>query len=173
MKGTDLIKDKSATALLADFKDITDPTYVGPGYWHVIHKKARNAKTPKDENEFINFMIDVSLTFPCSSCTTHCQQYIQSFPMTDYKGIKLNIAGEETVIGLFIWTWKFHNAVNKRLNKPIMSWDTALNLYSNNESLVCSKTCADAAADQPIQTPKPPSKLNPLPKFQLIKRSHS
>jgi hypothetical protein len=53
-------------------------------------------------------------------------------------------------LGLFIWTWKFHNAVNTRLRKPVMSWDTAYSLYSelqNNNNLVCSKTCLQADND--------------------------
>ena len=67
--------------------------------------------------------------------------------MEQYLDLSIDIANEKLDLGLFIWAWKFHNAVNSRINKPIMGWDTAYNLYSEKESLVCSKNCLDTDTD--------------------------
>ena len=37
-------------------KDITDPVYVGPGVWWIIHSKAYNAITPGTIQGFIDLM---------------------------------------------------------------------------------------------------------------------
>jgi hypothetical protein len=44
-------------------------------------------------------------------------------------------------VGMFKWSFNFHNAVNQRLNKPIMDWSTAYNLYSKAVVTYCTKTC--------------------------------
>ena len=49
----------------------------------------------------------------------------------------INQDGEE--VGFFKWSWIFHNAVNSRLEKPIISWETALSMYYSNTT--CSKNC--------------------------------
>jgi hypothetical protein len=142
-----LKKEPGATALLDQFKDHTDPNYVGPGSWNIIHRRAWMARTPQTQKEFMEFMVDVCHHFPCVVCRGHCSEYIENHPMEEYLSVNVKITKDNTVqLGLFIWTWKFHNAVNTRLQKPIMSWDTAYSLYSelqDSNNLVCSKTCLE------------------------------
>lgn len=133
---------REAGALLDEFKDQTDPTYVGPGTWNVIHRLAFAATTKDQQEEFINTMTKICSGFPCGVCRGHCTEYLELNPMREYLGIKIMMDDKELELGLFLWTWKFHNAVNFRIGKPIMSWDTAYNLYSDSESLVCSSVCA-------------------------------
>ena len=140
----DLENEKDAKGILSDYKDHTDPKYVGPGTWNVIHRRAYNATTTKLQIIFIEFMKDICYGFPCVVCKDHCTEYIKNHPMEEYTGVSININGKPVLLGLFIWTWKFHNAVNARLKKPIMSWNTAYNLYSTTEVLVCSKNCLEA-----------------------------
>lgn len=144
----DLTAEPGATGVLSDYKDHTDPKYIGPGTWNVIHRRAFKARTNTQQVEFIGFMKDICQEFPCTVCRGHCTEYITNHPMEDYVDVSVDINGEHIPIGLFVWTWKFHNAVNARIKKPIMSWDTAYNLYSNTESLVCSKNCLETADDQ-------------------------
>ena len=142
-----LEREPGATALLDQFKDYTDPEYVGPGVWNIIHRRAWLAQTVESQRSFIEFMKDVCYHFPCVVCRGHCSEYIKNHPMEEYLGVTVKMGTETRALGLFIWTWKFHNAVNIRLRKPLMSWDTAYSLYSElqeENNLVCSKTCLES-----------------------------
>lgn len=139
-----LIAEPGATAGILDFKDPTDPKYIGPGTWNVIHRFAFRARTHNEQLQFIREMKETCYGFPCSVCKNHCTEYIKNHPMDEYLNVLVDINGQKLPLGMFVWTWKFHNAVNARLKKPIMSWDTAYNLYSETESLVCSKNCLEA-----------------------------
>ena len=115
------------------FKDNSDPTYIGPGTWNVIHTMAFYARTKLDQLHFITQMNIICKYFPCEKCRGHCKEYIKNHPMEDYLGATIeppNI-GSDMALGMFIWSWKFHNAVNHRINKNIMSWDIAYHLYAN------------------------------------------
>lgn len=129
---------------LNDFKDFTDPKNVGPGTWNVIHRISYAANTDDKQQKFIQLMKDICDGFPCEICRGHCQEYIKNNPMEKYIGKTITIEKEKKQLGMFIWGWRFHNAVNKRLKKSIMDWDTAYNLYSPSESLVCSKSCEES-----------------------------
>lgn len=139
-----IVKDPNAVALKDKFKDSTDPKYIGPGTWNVIHRIGKKAITHVKQLEFINMMKDICDDFPCPVCQNHCKEYIKNHPMEDYLDVTINIDGKNLALGMLIWSWKFHNAVNARLNKPIMSWETAYNLYTDTESTVCNKNCAEA-----------------------------
>jgi hypothetical protein len=140
----DLRNEPGATGLINNYKDHTDPKYIGPGTWNVIHRRAFSARTRDQQLQFIDLMNEICHGFPCTVCKDHCSEYIKTHPMEEYLGVTIDIDGVQTPIGIFIWTWKFHNAVNARIKKPIMTWDTAYNLYSEKESLVCSKNCLEA-----------------------------
>ena len=142
-----LEKEPGAIATIDKFKDVSAPEYTGPGTWNVIHRTSFKAQVPSLQQEFIKMMNLICEGFPCKVCSGHCTEYIRNNPMKDYTNMIIEIDGKNINLGLFIWGWKFHNCVNKRINKPIMSWDTAYKLYSgeeSEESLVCSKTCTDA-----------------------------
>lgn len=138
----ELDNEKGAIGVLSDYKDNTDPALVGPGSWNVIHRQAFSAQTPEKEKQFILLMKDICYGFPCKVCRGHCTEYIKNHPMEDYIGSVID--GKR--LGLFIWSWKFHNAVNERLRKPIMSWMTVLTLYSQ-ESKICSAACLAAESE--------------------------
>lgn len=201
-----LQNEQNATALINSFKDHTDPKYTGPGTWNVIHQRAMAAKVHAKQLEFIEFMKETCTGFPCTVCRDHCTKYIATHPLEEYLDVTIEIGqikssvnstpaskvqGRDKAlprntpisIGMFIWSWKFHNAVNARINKPIMSWDTAYNLYAGGDSLVCSKSCLETAdfppdgsentnppstMTTPIPTPQPGSNINP----QSLSRSN-
>jgi len=135
-----LISEKNSTGILVDYKDSTDPKYIGPGVWNTIHKQAYLARTPNQQKQFIVFMKDTCYWFPCKVCRGHCTEYIKNNPLENYLGSTVD--GQP--LGLFVWAWKFHNTVNARLKKPIMSWDTAITLYSESNDKVCSLSCLEA-----------------------------
>lgn len=147
----ELISEPGATGKLTDYHDNTDPKYIGPGIWNFIHKFAFKARTKAEQLAFVKLMKETCQNFPCFTCRGHCTEYIKNHPLEEYVGVLVVINNQRLPLGLFVWTWKFHNAVNARINKPIMSWETAYNLYSEKENLVCSKNCLDAAGEPPVE----------------------
>jgi hypothetical protein len=135
-----LVAEKNTIGILSDYKDSTDPKYIGPGVWNTIHKQAYLAQTPARQQQFIIFMKDTCYGFPCKVCRGHCTEYIKNNPMENYAGSTV----DGKLLGLFVWTWKFHNTVNARLNKPMMSWETAVTLYEESDDKVCSLSCLEA-----------------------------
>lgn len=120
-----------------------DPKVVGPGVWYVIHLKAKESINNDKIDEFIDFMETLSYKFGCSNCRKHIQAYIKDHPFEDLRNIQNS---DDEKIGMFKWAWLFHNAVNTRLNKPYVEWDTAWEMYDEGIE-VCSKQC-DEAGDE-------------------------
>lgn len=114
---------------------ISDPKVFGPGLWYSIHTTSINL----NEDCFIDYIKVTVANIPCMTCRKHATEYLKDNPVLDFKGIKNDI-GE--LIGMFKWTWTFHNAVNKRLGKSQMDWNTAYNMYTNTDAL-CSLSCGN------------------------------
>lgn len=122
----------------------SDPTIIGPGIWFVIHRTARDAVNGETINEFISLMNRLRYSFPCQKCRRHIDEYMSTHPfepffnLTDREGIK---------IGMFKWSWLFHNAVNTRLGKPYVDFETALRLFPEDvteiSAAVCTKGCGE------------------------------
>ena len=144
---TNINNDKSATSTIENFKDRTDPSYVGPGTWDVIHKKAFKSWSNDDQEQFCIFIREICSEFNCSVCRGHCSEYIEQHPPENLIGKQIKHNDKLLPLGIFAWTWKFHNAVNARLKKNIMKWDTAYDIYSTNEITSCSSKCAGAHLD--------------------------
>ena len=173
----DLKNEPNAVATMDDFKDPTNPKYIGPGTWNTIHRLGVWATTPERQLIFIQVMTEICHGFPCTICRGHCGAYIDTHPMEEYLNILVEIDGQRQPLGMFVWSWKFHNAVNARLRKPIMSWDTAYNMYSDNGAMICSKDCAEAddippdglehgATDSMVPSVPEPQVREPLPEPQ-------
>lgn len=140
--------------------DFTNVSRYGPGFWATIHMLAFNANTKSEQKQFIKTMNIIAHQFPCRNCSNHAKEYIKNNPMEDY------ISDDH--LSMFKWAWKFHNAVNTRLNKEIMSYDMALHIYTQfkiadqmGENLVfaktkgetksvCSKECSEAEGDSKV-----------------------
>ena len=125
-------------------KNNTNPKYIGPGTWNVIHTLAYNATTKELKEAFMKHMTIICNQFPCETCREHSKKYLKENPMSEY----LNVVTEGKKLGLFTWTWQFHNAVNYRIGKPILSWDMALHIYDQyktgkSSDGVCSQECSD------------------------------
>lgn len=116
-----------------------DPKIVGPGVWWVIHSLAKQAIDPKSITRFIDFMNFLRDNFSCKNCRKHIQEYMKLHPFNDFIGLEDN--GRK--IGMFKWAWLFHNAVNTRIGKPYVEWETAFDMFYN-EIEICSLNCEEA-----------------------------
>lgn len=112
----------------------SNPRQIGPGIWYSIHILAKNAITEAKKNEFIDYMYLLSVEFPCGNCRNHIQVYLNEHPFDPFMNL-VNEKGED--VGMFKWTWMFHNAVNARLHKPILDWDTAWEMFETGKE-VCT-----------------------------------
>lgn len=112
----------------------SDPRIWGPGVWFNIHTLALH----QTRDYFIKYIRFVIEKLPCGECSNHAISYVEQNPPENYVGIK-NDDGED--ISMFKWTWIFHNAVNTRLGKKYIDYDTAINMY--DDSVVCESSCTD------------------------------
>lgn len=139
-------------------KLITDPKIIGPGLWISIHIKAKYATTEETKQEFIDYMYLLSITFPCKNCRSHIKAYMETHPFDDLYNLK-NDKDEE--IGMFKWSWMFHNAVNTRIHKPYLSWETAWHMYDEDVE-VCDTNCSG------VEEPEKEVKKNKPNKSKII-----
>jgi hypothetical protein len=133
---------------------------VGPGYWSSIHKIASEAKDERTKAYFVNHMNFIRNNFPCSECKTHINEYMTSNPIQPYL---------RQPDGCFMWAWKFHNTVNRRLGKREVPIEEANKIYKKQEG-VCSLNCAsksNTTTRTPITNVQPQPPKTPL-SFHLI-----
>jgi len=116
----------------------TNPALIGPGLWFAIHNMAINATTDQLINCFIEFTTQLIINHPCQECRTNGTIYLTNNPIDNYK-IYVD-ENTDRKIGMFYWSFLFHNVVNKRLRKPELDWDTAWNLYADT-SASCTADC--------------------------------
>ena len=109
-----------------------------PNDWFSIHIMAKNSIDDETENYFIKFFEIIINNYPCSICRSHAKEYYQLHPLSKWKGW---MDKEGRRVGMFFWTWKFHNTVNARLGYPLMNYQTAWELYESIHScdVVCGK----------------------------------
>lgn len=123
---------------------LTDPKYIGPGVWYNTHLTAYEATDDRKIDEFMDHMYLLADKFACKKCRKHIRQYIETHPLEDLRNLR-NDDGRR--IGMFKWAWLFHNAVNTRIHKPLVDWETAWAMY-DEEIEVCSKNCDDTDQEE-------------------------
>jgi FAD-linked sulfhydryl oxidase len=85
----------------------------GPRAWHWLHSKSVDYPENPSRQQKLSMLAEFwgfVQTLPCPTCRSHATIYARSFP-PDLSGSR----------GFQIWAWRFHNAVNQRLGKPLMS----------------------------------------------------
>ncbi len=123
--------------------DITNPLKFS-GIWFTMHLIAFNANNLNEKKQCMNIIKLICNSLPCQTCRGHAKEYIKNNPMEEH--VKNN-----DPLSLFIWTWTFHNTVNNRLGKNILSYEVAYHIYNNlkenqekpEKKSVCSKECTD------------------------------
>lgn len=117
-------------------------TAYGSGWWDVIHRLAKDATNLENGTYFIAFMDFACKEFKCPVCRKHLigmwssyRSRISSFYLDDKNYKKLHF-------GMFFITWKMHNEVNARINKPLMGWADAVQIfYGDNTSVEPGQPC--------------------------------
>lgn len=81
--------------------------------WQLLHMYAY---LNQDKKSIINLFHSLSNALPCKKCSNHMQQYLKRFPI-------------DSSTNLFKWTVDFHNEVNKRTNKKVITYEEAKQIY--------------------------------------------
>lgn len=109
-----------------------DPKVFGPGTWCVIHVLAIISEEDGDKQNYIKVIYRILHSLPCAVCRRHAVTYLDKNPIEENKE--------------FEWSVNFHNSVNKRLKKPVVSLADARAMYDNLEILMThkhtGKTCS-------------------------------
>lgn len=87
------------------------------GIWKSMHRTAAWVNSSNHKHFFSSWVRDQINNLPCQACITHAKDYLRQNPPE----------GENASI----WMWRFHNAVNKRLGKAEMKWNSYQNTYMN------------------------------------------
>ena len=101
-----------------------NPEKFGPGVWTMFHGHAF------EKSPFFPEMVKATAKmFWCpEKCKPHFIQYLKNYPIP------------QSPSKWFDWTVDFHNDVNERIGKPIVSRQQAYEMYANPESCAsCSR----------------------------------
>lgn len=108
---------------------------IGPGIWFKIHSDGVAAKTQSLKESFVININALCDGFKCKHCQPHFRKYINDHPIENY----FNIKDKKGIdIGIFKWTWEFHNAVNLRLGKYQPTLEESYEYYTNNTIGACT-----------------------------------
>lgn len=109
-----------------NYANTSDPRVWGPSFWFTLHNGA--AKYPVDASPYVIermkvYILGIPIMLPCEQCKVHATNYIEK------NKDKLNqiCCGRTSLFQFFV---DFHNIVNKRFNKPVLSYDQAWEIYN-------------------------------------------
>lgn len=104
----------------------------GPGHWDYMHRCAANADNDV-RKKFIIDMLDMQcISFGCETCRKdfmHLWVNEYSHNLAEYWNRYYKMKGKIYDVGMLLLTVDLHNEVNKKLGKPCMDYDTAINKY--------------------------------------------
>ena len=89
----------------------------GPVTWRLLHMmvlKVNDNITPTQIIELKNIILRILTNLPCPYCASHAMAHITS---SNYKSI-------QNVADLRVFMFQFHNKVNQRLNKKLITSTT-------------------------------------------------
>jgi hypothetical protein len=105
---------------------LSSPDIFGPPFWFTLHASSMSYPlnpTPIVKDKMRNFIIAIPVLLPCKNCQEHATAYIEKH----YNEIDTFCSGRDSLFKFFV---DFHNEVNKRKDKKIMSYEDAYQLYS-------------------------------------------
>ena len=110
-----------------EYVNISDPKVWGPPFWFSLHSSAANYPLNASnivKERMIGRILALPIEIPCASCRPHAGAFIEA-----NKHKLRDICSERD--SLFDFYVDFHNKVNQRYNKSIMSYKDARDLWMN------------------------------------------
>ena len=103
----------------------------GPGVWFTIHINALAATNTSSKKEYVKFLRNLQHFIPCSICKIHFLEYLETNKPENLINKKQYMDDDKKDVNMFIWSFDFHNSVNKRLGKKIIKLKDAYEFYKN------------------------------------------
>ena len=123
--------------MVCSFKSNLDKEKWGPNAWrylHIVSFTYPDTPSKKERSNIYKFIIGFSQTIPCKQCRYH----FMALSSPDLKSHENSIIFDNTdTLSRTIVRW--HNAVNKRLSKPLMKYEDAKILYTSSTSNCTTK----------------------------------
>ena len=104
------------------------PEIFGPPLWFSLHNGALNypeVASPIIKERMKSFILALPIMLPCEACKNHANEFIEN----NKEYLDAICSTRENLFNFFV---DFHNNVNSFTNKPIMSKENAIRLYSGN-----------------------------------------
>lgn len=107
------------------------PAVWGPAFWFTLHNGA--ARYPVKASSICaermkNFILGIPVMIPCEKCKDHATAHIEA----NWRRLDEVVNGRQNLFNFFV---DFHNYVNRRYNKPEMSYEEAFALYSGRTNV--------------------------------------
>lgn len=122
-------KDKGVSMKIETLRvnNLANPNVWGPAMWFSLHNGAihyPNKASPQVKEGMKGFIRGIPYMLPCKSCSIHATNYIKS----NMSRMDVIVSGREQLFNFFV---DFHNDVNRRNGKPVLSLSDAKKLYTN------------------------------------------
>ena len=106
--------------------NMSNPTVWGAAFWFTLHNGS--AKYPISASHIVRermkaYIIGIPHMLPCATCQIHATNHIEK----NKDNLDDICSGREKLFKFFV---DFHNIVNKRYNKPIVSVEEAYEMYN-------------------------------------------
>lgn len=119
--------------------------HFGPGHWDYMHRTAAKANTD-DLKYVILDIIDLECKcFGCDACRKDFSNLWKEYQkdLNKYWTVYYKYNGDIYEVGMLKLTIDLHNDVNRKLNKPIMSYDKAIEMYISDSTGCNDFVCQD------------------------------
>lgn len=113
---------------------LPDPRYWGSQFWFVMHTTAyfySDTPTPTEMAHAKDFYTSLKSLLPCPGCAHHYSQMLSEHPIENAISSRMT---------LMQWVNMIHNEVNRRLGKPIVTFDEYLMRMKHMEAPPLLKT---------------------------------
>jgi hypothetical protein len=108
------------------YNNMADPNVWGPAFWFTLHNGASKypvSASPITIERMKSFIFGIPVMLPCEKCQYHATNHI----MMNKNKLNQICSGRDSLFTFFV---DFHNIVNKRYNKPLMSVEQAYQIYN-------------------------------------------
>lgn len=109
------------------FTNASDPEVFGPALWFSLHNastKYPEKASPIAIEKMKGVIIGLPMLVPCDNCFNHCTSFVES----KWEQLDEICSTRENLFNFFV---DFHNKVNQRHGKPLMSYEDAWKLYTS------------------------------------------
>jgi hypothetical protein len=115
-----------------EYESTANPEFWGSSFWLILHNGA--LRYPKNasnvfKNKMKGFIKGIPYMVPCYDCKQHAEASIDNLSEKELDEI---CSGQDKLFKFFV---DFHNDVNKRLFKPIVTYEEAYNIYNGKVTI--------------------------------------